>query len=565
MSLTMLAGIACLPIVVALILMVGLRRPATEAMPLAWGAAVVAALVVWKTTPLYLVALSLQGFVVACNLLIIVFGAILLLHTLSASGGMETIQTGFRTISPDPRIQLIIIGFLFGAFIEGAAGFGTPAALAAPLLLLLGFPPLAAALVCLVFNTIPVPFAAVGTPIVLGLKYLKDLVIEFAGQSGGDLPFTSVETFNGLIGQWVAVIHIPVALLLPIFLCGFLTRNFGPARSWREGLSAWKFCLLASFSFLVPYLLLAVFFGPEFPALIGALVGLAIVSWAARKGIAEPALDFAFAPVKAWPSEWGGILQSVSTDGPVAQMSQFRAWVPYGLIGLLLVFTRIPEFGVKGFLASQKIQFDAILGFSSVSADIPYLYLPGVLPFTLVALLVIPLHGMSAKSVAGAWKKSFESIKNPTIALLFSVAIVSIFRGSGIEDRVLNPNGYPSMPLAMAGAVAEVAGNIWPMLAAFVGGVGSFITGSNTVSNLLLAEFQWGLAGALNLPRDVIVASQVVGGAMGNMICIHNIVAVCAVVGLFGKEGAILKANFPTFLLYGLIVGTMTWLLILLR
>jgi len=564
MSLPVLALFACLPILVALIMMVGFRKPATVAMPLAWLTVVIAALTVWQTTPLYLTALTLQGFVIAINLLIIVFGAILLLHTLSGSGGMETIQTGFRYISPDPRIQLIIIAFLFGAFIEGAAGFGTPAALAAPLLLLLGFPPLAAALVCLVFNTIPVPYAAVGTPIIMGLKYLKDLVITLTSTSPANLGFSSVDSFNALIGKWVAVIHFPIGIILPIFMCGFLTRYFGANRSWREGFSAWQFCLLASLSFLLPYLLLAVIFGPEFPSLIGALIALATTTWAAKIGWARPRIQFSFLPQDKWPSDWTGTISPDTGAEPQARMSQLRAWAPYALIGILLVVTRLPEFGIKGFLAAQKIQFNEILGFTGVNADIPYLYLPGIMPFACVALLTVPLHGMSLKQAATAWKKSFDSIKNPTLALLFAVAIVSIFRGTGIEDKLLNPNGYPSMPLAMAAAIADMAGKTWPMLAAYIGGIGSFITGSNTVSNLLLAEFQWGLAEALNYPRDIIVASQVVGGAMGNMICIHNIVAVCAVVGLFGKEGTILKTNFIPFIGYGLLAGLMTCLLLML-
>lgn len=563
LSLSVLALIACLPILVALVLMVVFNRPAIVAMPLAWITAVLAAILFWQTPPLYLVALTLHGAVVAFNLLIIVFGALLLLYTLSGSGGMETIQAGFKEITTDPRIQLVIIGFLFGAFIEGAAGFGTPAALAAPLLLLLGFPPLAAALVCLILNTVPVPFAAVGTPIIMGLSYLQDLVANAVAMGTAD-GFSSVESFNALIGQRVALIHLPIALLLPIFLCGFLTRYFGPNKSWIEGFGAWKFCLLASVSFLVPYLTLAFLFGPEFPSLIGSLVGLAVTTWAARKGIAKPANTFEFAPAEQWPGQWTGIVSADSGREPKASMSQIRAWAPYILIGVLLVVTRLPELGLKELLAAQKINFDNILGFAGVNADIPYLYLPGVVPFTLVALLTIPLHRMSLGKAAEAWKQSFTSIKNPTIALIFAVSIVSIFRGTGIEDKVLNPHAYPSMPLAMAGAVADMAGRAWPMLASFIGGVGAFITGSNTVSNLLLAEFQWGMAEALNLPRDIIVASQVVGGAMGNMICIHNIVAVCAVVGLYGKEGVILKANFPVFLMYGLLAGGMTLLLLVL-
>lgn len=562
MSLPILALIACFPILVALILMVGFRKPATTAMPVAYLGTVLAAVVFWKTPLLYISALTFQGCVVAFNLLIIVFGAILLLHTLSESGGMETIQSGFRSISKDPRIQMVIIAFLFGAFIEGAAGFGTPAALAAPLLLLLGFPPLAAAMVCLVFNTIPVPYAAVGTPIFLGLKYLQTLVNDAVVNHPITAAYTSVDGFNALIGKWVSVIHIPIGIVLPIFMCGFITRYFGPEKSWRTGFSAWKFCLLASAAFLIPYAGLAIFFGPEFPALIGALAALAITCWAAKKKIAQPKKEFNFAPVDAWPEDWIGTAHSTAGLEPVARMSQFKAWLPYVIIGTLLVLTRLPALGFKSFLASQVILFDNILGFEGVNADIPYLYLPGFMPFAFVALLTIPMHGMPLTKAAAAWKKSFSSMKNPTLALLFAVSIVSIFRGSGVDDLSLNPNQYPSMPLAMAGAVSQMAGSLWPMFAAFTGGIGSFITGSCTVSNLLLAEFQWGLSKTLSFKEEIIISSQVVGAAMGNMVCIHNIVAVSAVVGLFGKEGAILKANFPVFILYGLMAAGMTWLLL---
>ena len=117
------------------------------------------------------------------------------------------------------------------------------------------------------------------------------------------------------------------------------------------------------------------------------------------------------------------------------------------------------------------------------------------------------------------------------------------------------------MPLAMAKTMAAFAGSLWPMLAAYVGGLGAFITGSNTVSDMLFANFQWDIAGQLSLPRQIIVASQAVGGAMGNMICIHNIVAACAVTGLIGREGLILRRTFWPFLLYGIVVGIITLLL----
>jgi len=561
MSIGLLALVAVVPIALALVLMVGMRWPATRAMPLAWLAAAVGALTAWNLPVGYVAALTLQGFITAIGILIIVFGAILILYTLRDSGGMETIQCGMQNISPDMRVQAIIIGYLFAAFIEGAAGFGTPAALAAPLLLALGFPPLAAAVICLVFNSFPVSFGAVGTPIILGLSFLKDLVAK-AVASGVPLNFSDMESFNLVIGQWVTLLHVPMAFILPIFTLGFITRFFGPNRSWSEGFRAWKFCVFAATAFSVPYLFFAWFVGPEFPSLIGGLVGLGVVVWGAKKGIALPTDGvFTFGSQAQWNPEWTGSVKASEGCKFQARMSQFRAWLPYVLIGIILVLTRIPDLGLKGWLAAQKITFTNILGYTGVNASIDYLYLPGTIPFMLVAILTIWLQGMSGDKVKAAWKDSFLRMKNPTIALLFAVALVSIFRGSGVANEVLNPNAYPSMPLAMAQATAGIIGQAWPMFASFIGGLGAFITGSNTVSDLLFAEFQWGMATQLNLPHQIIVAAQVAGGAMGNMICIHNIVAVCAVVGLSGMEGAILKKTFWPFLLYGVVVGIITSLM----
>ena len=556
MSIPVLAMVALLPILVALVLMVGMRWPSTKAMPLAWLVCALGAIGAWNLPVGYVAALSLQGIVVAIGVLIIVFGAIIILYTLKYSGGMETIQYGMQGISRDKRIQAIIIGYMFAAFIEGAAGFGTPAALAAPLLLSLGFPPLAAAVICLVFNSFPVTFGAVGTPVLVGLKFLDPLVKTAVAAGTPGLNFIDFGSFAKVIGQWATVMHGPMIFILPIFMLGFLTRFFGKNKSWSEGFGAWQFCIFAAVAFLVPYLGFAWLVGPEFPSLIGGLVGLGIIVAGAKAGFCVPKDTWDFGPQSTWDAEWTGtIATSVDTEFK-AHMSQFKAWLPYILIGLILVVTRIPELGLKGILAAQKIPFTDILGYKGVSASIMYLYLPGTIPFMLVALLTIGIHGMKGSDVKQAWTEAIVKMKAPTIALFAAVALVSIFRGSGVADVALNPNNYPSMPLAMAKTVAAVAGNAWPMLASYVGGLGAFITGSNTVSDLLFAEFQWGVAQQLELPRQIIVAAQAVGGAMGNMVCIHNIVAVCAVTGLIGREGMILKRTFWPFLLYGIVVGS---------
>ncbi len=416
MSIEVLALVALLPILVATVLMVGMRWPATKAMPVAWLTAAAGAVLVWGLPAKYVAALTIQGFVTAIGILIIVFGAILILRTLQQSGGMETIQYGMQNITADRRIQAIIIGYMFAAFLEGAAGFGTPAALAAPLLLSLGFPPLAAAIICLVFNSFPVTFGAVGTPVVLGLKYLKDPVDAAVASGAAGINFANMGDFNALIGQWATVMHLAMIFILPVFMLGFMTRFFGPERSWKPGLAAWKFCMFAAVAFTVPYLFFAWNVGPEFPSLIGGLVGLGIIIAGAKAGFCMPKTNWDFGDSAKWDPEWTGSVSGGSTEFK-PHMSQFKAWLPYILIGAILVVTRIPELGLKGMLASQAIKFSGILGFASVNASIKYLYLPGTIPFVLVALLTVLIHGMPGEKVKTAWTQAIVTMKNPTIAL----------------------------------------------------------------------------------------------------------------------------------------------------
>ncbi len=545
MSVGMLALLAVIPIVAALVLMVGMRWPATRAMPVAWLACVICGLVGWKLDVMYLAALSLQGVVVAVGVLIIVFGAILVLYTLEQSGGMETIQYGMQNVSRDRRIQTIIIGFLFAAFIEGAAGFGTPAALAAPLLLGLGFPAMAAAVVCLVFNSVPVTFGAVGTPVIVGFGFLKKPVAEAVAANPG-LPFTSYDGFCKVVSEWATLMHghysdhIHAWFSDPLFRQGTILEHRLP------GLEVLRVrrCLLPD---SLSALRLAA--RPRVP-------GHARRSHRPGRGGLGHQDVWGFAPSNEWDPSWSGTTPVSTKTEFQAHMSQFQAWLPYVLICALLVISRVPQLGLKGILTAQKLSFNNILGFQGVSASIDYLYLPGTF-FIVVSLLTILLHKMPASAVKAAWGESLRKMKAPTIALIFAVALVSIFRGSGA-----NPAGVPSMPLALAEAVAAAAGSVWPILAAFVGGLGAFITGSCTVSDLMFAEFQWGMAATLELPRQIIVAAQGVGGAMGNMVCVHNIVAACAVVGLSGREGEVLKRTFWPFVLYGVVVGILCWALI---
>ena len=426
MSVELLAMVAVLPILVALILMVGMRWPATKAMPLAWLVCAVSGILVWGLSPGYVAALTLQGIVTAIGVLIIVFGAILILFTLEKSGGMETIQYGMQNISRDKRVQAIIIGYMFAAFIEGAAGFGTPAALAAPLLLGLGFPPLCAAVICLAFNSVPVTFGAVGTPVLQGFKSIETFAMQAMNFSDPAMAYKT-------IGEYVTLMHLPMGIILPIFMLGFMTRFFGKNKSWMEGFRAWKYCIMASVCFLVPYLILAWTVGPELPSMVGGLLGLGALVWLTKKGFCVPTDGvWDFARNDEWDPEWTGSVEASSATEYKEHMSQTMAWLPYVLCGLLLVLTRVPAFHLKPIVTDPifSVGLTNILGYQGVTSKIALLNLPGTIPFILVSIITIGLHRMSGEKVRQAWGTALEKMSAPTIALVAAVALVSILKGS---------------------------------------------------------------------------------------------------------------------------------------
>ncbi|MDR3258600.1 MAG: L-lactate permease [Fusobacteriaceae bacterium] len=570
MSTGFLALVALVPILVALVLMVWVRMGAMKAMPIAWLTCAVAAIAVWHLPASYVVALSLQGVLNAISVLIIVFGALLILHTLQASGGMETIQYGMQKISKDMRVQAIIVGFLYSAFIEGAAGFGTPAALAAPLLLSLGFPPMAAAIICLAFNSVPVTFGAVGTPIITGFGASIGNAIDSAIAAGAVVDKIG---FLKAVGETVTLMHIPMAFIITIFMLGFITRLFGPNRKWSDGFGAWKFCVFASLAFSTPYFILAWVVGPETPSLVGGLLGLGIVMYGAKRGFCVPEDTWTFGDVKKWDPSWTGNVAFDTSKEIKPQMSQLMAWMPYILIGAILVITRVEFLPFKAmFNKYAVILVKDILGWPGVTDNsIKFLYLPGTVPFILVSLLTISLHKMPGDKAAKAWTDTLKKMIPATISLCAAVALVKIFQGSGnftnqaliarlsesgVDTKIL------SMPRAMAEAIAGTVGPVWPLMASYVGGLGAFITGSNTVSDALFGQFQWDMATRLNLPQITILAAQAAGGAMGNMICVHNVVSVCTVVGLLNREGEIIKKTFIPFIIYGVVVGIAAYLVI---
>ncbi|SDU31952.1 lactate permease [Pseudomonas pohangensis] len=545
MSSGLLALIAFSPILLAAVLLIGLRWPARRAMPLVYLLTAGIGLGVWGMSLNRVLASTVQGLIITAGVLWIIFGAILLLNTLKHSGGITAIRAGFATISPDRRIQAIIIAWLFGCFIEGASGFGTPAAIAAPLLVAIGFPAMAAVILGMLVQSTPVSFGAVGTPIIIGINSGLD-----SAGIGAQLvqQGSSWNAFLQLITSEVAIMHATVGTLMPLIMVLMLTRFFGREKSWKAGLEVLPFALFAGLAFTLPYALTGIFLGPEFPSLLGGLIGLAIVSTAAHFRFLTPKQNWDFAPASEWPAEWLGSVEMKLDSLTVRPMSTLRAWLPYVLVGALLVISRVfPEVG--GALKAVAVVFPDILGETGIKADFLPLYLPGGI-LVAVVLATFFLHRMQLRDMRAALKESTGVLFGAGFVLLFTVPMVRILINSGVNSAEL-----ASMPISMARYVADSVGNIYPLLAPAVGALGAFIAGSNTVSNMMLGQFQFGVAESLGVSTALVVAAQAVGAAAGNMVAIHNVVAASATVGLLGREGAVLRKTFWPTLYYVLFTG----------
>jgi len=543
---TTLALVAFVPLILAGVLLIGLRMAAKVAMPIVFVVTALIALLAWDMTFTRVIASTLQGLILTVAILWIIFGAILLLNTLKHSGGITAIRNGFSGISPDRRVQAIIVAWLFGCFIEGASGFGTPAAVAAPLMVALGFPALAAVVVGMMIQSTPVSFGAVGTPIVVGVAGGVDRVgITETLEAGGS---TWMEYFRLIAGE-VALVHAVVGVIMPLFMVVVMVRFFGANRSWKEGLAIAPFALFAGICFVVPYALAGVFLGPEFPSMIGAMVGLAIVVPAARRGFLIPQQSWDFPAAAQWPDHWIGKL-SINVDEVVGRtsISTFMGWLPYVLLAVLLVLSRTVE-PFKNALTSVSVGFTDILGEAGVSGSLQPLYLPGGI-LLMVVLITAILHRMKGAQLAAAFGESTRTLLGAGFVLIFTIPMVRILINSGVNGADL-----ASMPVAMATFVADGVGDIYPLFAPAVGALGAFIAGSNTVSNLMLSDFQFNVAQQLGVSTALMVALQAVGAAAGNMIAIHNVVAASATVGLLGREGITIRKTILPTLYYVIAAG----------
>ena len=548
MSLDLQALLAVSPILLAAVLLVGFRVPAKWAMPAVYVAAATIALTAWGVAPRRVGAATIQGLFITFDILLIIFGAILLMKTLERSGAVSVIRSSFHGLSDDRRVQVVIVAWLFGSFIEGAAGFGTPAAIAAPLMVALGFPAACAVTIGMMIQSTAVTFGAAGTPILVGVRggLISDAFAARLAEAG----LTPADYLQEVAIR-AAGFHAITGTLMPTLMVMMMTRFFGSGKSWTEGLSILRFTLIGGLAFTVPYFFTAVLLGPEFPSLLGALIGLPIVTFIARKGWLLPDDMWQFPDEKKWPEEWHGTLETKEEAMPSgATIPVWLAWAPYLVVAGLLVLTRLPQLPLGAALKSVKFTWPEIFGTNVSAATAPF-YLPATM-LLIAAASAFFMHRMSTQAMKQALSDASRIIVGAGFVLVFTVPMVRVYINSDINSVDLS-----SMPHALAEWVAAYVGGVWPAFAGVIGALGAFIAGSNTISNLMFSDFQNSVAQRLNMSGAMIVALQAVGAAAGNMIAIHNVVAASATVGLLGREGATLRKTLLPTLYYVTVIGVL--------
>lgn len=446
------------------------------------------------------------------------------------TGQFDVIRASVLSITNDHRLLVILIGFSFGAFLEGAAGFGAPVAITAALLAGLGLNPLYAAGLCLIANTAPVAFGAMGIPITVAGQVTGIDPHKIGQMAGHQLPFLS--------------------LFVPFFIV-FLMDGFKGVRQ------TWPALFVAGSSFAITQFITATFLGPELPDITSALVSLVSLSLF----------------LKVWqPKE---IYQSKQADGEVAAATTatsmpkltvgkvVKAWSPFIILTVMVVIwsqsffkalfapggaleSLVFKFEVPGLhnlvmkaepIVNKPTPYEAILKFDVLSATGT-----AILIACIISIFILK---MSAKDAVATFKETLNELKMPILSIGFVLGFAFIANYSGLSS---------TLALALAGT-----GGLFPFFSPFLGWIGVFLTGSDTSANALFSNLQAITAQQVGVSEVLLVAANTTGGVTGKMISPQSIAIACAAVGLAGKESDLFRFTVKHSLFFVIIVGIMTY------
>lgn len=460
----------------------------------------------------------------------IIVAAVFLYKLTVKSGQFEVIRSSVLSITDDQRLQVLLIGFCFGAFLEGAAGFGAPVAITAALLVGLGFNPLYAAGLCLIANTAPVAFGALGIPIIV------------AGQVTGIDPFK----IGAMTGRQLPLLSLFVPFWLVFMMDGL--------RGVKE---TWPAALVAGLSFAVTQYFTSNFIGPELPDITSALASL--ISLTLFLKVWQPKRSYAGAPgsVDVAMTAGGGGQPSPYSLGQI-----FKAWSPFLILTVLVTLWTLKPF--KAAFATGGSLYGWVFNFAIPHLDqlviktAPIVAAPTALPAVfkfdpvsatgtaifLSALISMWVLKLDLKTGLTTFKETLYELRWPILSIGMVLAFAFVTNFSGMSS---------TMALVLAGT-----GAAFPFFSPFLGWLGVFLTGSDTSSNALFSSLQATTAHQIGVNDTLLVAANTSGGVTGKMISPQSIAVACAATGLVGKESDLFRFTLKHSLFFATIVGVIT-------
>jgi lactate permease len=445
----------------------------------------------------------------------IVITAIYIYNLSVETGQFEIIKNSLAAISNDRRVQAILIAFCFGAFLEGAAGFGTPVAISAAMLAGIGFNPVYASGIALLANTAPVAFGAIGIPIVVGAQVSGVDMMALSKMVGRQLPFFSI--------------------IIPLYMSVIMA-------GWKKTLEIWPVLLVAGGSFAITQFLVSNYLGPYLPDILSSLVTIICTAIFVR----------IWHPKEIWTFEHEEAVEKAKLQYTLGQV--FRAWAPFIILSIF-----IAAWGVK----SVKTVLDQILTIKfpiigldkeiidHVGKPKPAVYVWNILSAAGTAILFagilsIPVVGASLSTAIRVAGKTLNSLK----WAIFTIGTILGFA------YLMN---YSGMAITLGLAFAST-GVLFPLFSAFLGWLGVFMTGSDTSTNALFGKLQEVTARQINIDPVLTVATNSSGGVMGKMISPQSIAVATAATGLSGKEGDIFRFTFKHSVILTFLMGVLAML-----
>ncbi|TDV60282.1 lactate permease [Pseudomonas sp. LP_7_YM] len=541
-SLGLSALVAVIPIVFFFLALAVFRLKGHVAGTITLVLAVLIAILAFQMPADMAIASAIYGFLYGLwPIAWIIVAAVFLYKLTVKSGQFEIIRSSVMSITDDQRLQVLLIGFCFGAFLEGAAGFGAPVAITAALLVGLGLNPLYAAGLCLIANTAPVAFGALGIPVIVAGQVSGIDAFKIGAMAGRQLPLLS--------------------MFVPFWLMFMMDGMKGVKETWPAA-------LVAGGSFAIVQFLTSNFIGPELPDITSALVSLISLTcflkvWQpARAAVTQAAGAEGGASVIAGAP--GGFGQPrTSTQSPYSIATIIKAWSPFLILtAVVTIWTLKPFkalFAAGGALQALTMSFpvphldNLVMKVAPIVANpvaMPAVYKFDLLAATGSAILVSAILAMIVLRIGV--KTGLTTFKETLTELRWAIMSIGMVLSFAF---VMNYSGM-STTLAL---VLAATGSAFPFFSPFLGWLGVFLTGSDTSSNALFGSLQATTAHQVGVSDVLMVAANSSGGVTGKMISPQSIAVACAATGLVGKESDLFRFTLKHSIFFAAIVGCITY------